>query len=93
MQSTTRDGGGHFCGRVARLATRQGLLIFPARPLLRAPEYQAEQLREHKDKPPDMCSGSEAGSYLRLIDFVHHSILGLIVMKKKKQDKADGSAL
>ena len=25
-----------------------------------------------------MCSGSEAGSYLRLIDFVYHSTLGLV---------------
>ena len=25
----------------------------------------------------EMCSGSEAGSYSRRIDFVHHSILGL----------------
>jgi len=31
-----------------------------------------------------MCSGSEAGSYLRLIDFVYHSTLGLGVIKKKK---------
>ena len=31
-----------------------------------------------------MCSGSEAGSYLRLIDFVNHSTLGLRVIKKKK---------
>jgi len=31
-----------------------------------------------------MCSGSEAGSYSRLIDFVYHSTLGLIVIKKKK---------
>ena len=30
-----------------------------------------------------MCSGSEAGSYLRLIDFVHQSFLGLRVIKKK----------
>jgi len=29
------------------------------------------------------CSGSEAGSYLRLIDFVYHSTLGLRVIKKK----------
>ena len=28
----------------------------------------------------EMCSGSEAGSYLRLIDFVYHSTLGLRVM-------------
>ena len=31
-----------------------------------------------------MCSGSEAGSYLRLIDCVYHSTLGLGVIKKKK---------
>jgi len=32
-----------------------------------------------------MCSGSEAGSYLRLIDFVYQSTLGLRVIKKKKR--------
>ena len=32
----------------------------------------------------EMCSGSEAGSYLRLIDFVYHSTLGLKVIQKKK---------
>ena len=39
-----------------------------------------------------MCSGSEAGSYLRLIDFVYHSTLGLRVIKKKnpKQKKPEG---
>jgi len=30
-------------------------------------------------------SGSEAGSYLRLIDFVYHSTLGLRVKKKKRR--------
>ena len=30
-----------------------------------------------------MCSGSEAGSYSRLVDFVYHSTLGLRVIKKK----------
>jgi len=35
-----------------------------------------------------MCSGSEAGSYLRLIDFVNHSTLGLRVIKKKKESEA-----
>ena len=29
----------------------------------------------------EMCSGSEAGSYLRIIDFVYHSTLGLRVTK------------
>ena len=32
----------------------------------------------------EMCSGSEVGSYLRLIDFVYHSTLGLTVIKKKR---------
>jgi len=32
-----------------------------------------------------MCTGSEAGSYLRLIYFVHHSTPGLKVIKKKKK--------
>ena len=31
----------------------------------------------------EMCSGSEAGSYLRPIDFVYRSTLGLRVIKKK----------
>ena len=33
----------------------------------------------------EMCSGSEAGSYLRLIDFVYHSTLGLRVLKKRRR--------
>ena len=33
----------------------------------------------------EMCSGSEAGSYLRLIDFVYHSTLGLRVIKKRDE--------
>ena len=33
----------------------------------------------------EMCCGSEEGSYLRLIDFVYHSTLGLRVIKKKKK--------
>jgi len=34
-----------------------------------------------------MCSGSGAGSYLRLKDFAYHSTLGLGVMKKEKKKK------
>ena len=44
----------------------------------------------------EMCSGSEAGSSLRLIDFVHHSTLGLRVIKNKKmgfRDQVQGLAL
>ena len=37
-----------------------------------------------KTRFTEMCSGSEAGSYLRLLDFVYHSTLGLSVIKKKK---------
>ena len=37
-----------------------------------------------------MCSGSEAGSYLMLIDFVYHSTLGLRVIKKKRRDWGEG---
>ena len=33
----------------------------------------------------EMCSGSEAGSYLRLIDFVYHSTPGFRVLKKKER--------
>ena len=33
-----------------------------------------------------MQRGSEAGPYLRFIDFVYHSTLGLRVIKKKKKD-------
>ena len=31
-----------------------------------------------------MCSDSETGSYLRIIDIVYHPTLGLRVIKKKK---------
>ena len=34
----------------------------------------------------EMCSGSEAGSYPRLIDFVYPSTLGLSVIKKKEEE-------
>ena len=32
----------------------------------------------------EMCSGSEAGSYLRFIDFVYHATLGVRVIQKEK---------
>ena len=37
-----------------------------------------------------MCSGSEAGSYLRLIDLVYHSTLGLGVIKKRGKGRSSG---
>jgi len=42
-----------------------------------------------------MCSGAEAGSYLRLTYFVYQSTLGLRVIKKKKKKRGnndDGGA-
>jgi len=36
-----------------------------------------------------MCSGSEAGSYLRLVGLVYDSTLGLRVIKKKKKKYLD----
>ena len=36
----------------------------------------------------EMCSGSEAGSYVRLIDFVYHSTLGLRVIRQKRPAQA-----
>ena len=39
----------------------------------------------------EICSGFEAGSYLRLIDFVYHSTLGLRVIKKKKKLPSDSA--
>ena len=35
----------------------------------------------------EKCSGSEVGSYSRLVDFVYHSTLGLRVKTKKKKKK------
>jgi len=39
-----------------------------------------------------MCSGSEAGSYLRLIDFVYHSTVGLRVRKKRRRRPGTAAA-
>ena len=39
-----------------------------------------------------MCSGSDAGSYLRLVGFVYHSTLGLRVMQKKKRNRGGTAA-
>ena len=36
-----------------------------------------------------MCSGSEAGSYLRLIDFVYHSTQDLRVIQKRRRLRHD----
>ena len=35
----------------------------------------------------EVCCGSEAGSYLRPIDFVYHSTLGVRVIKNKKKQR------
>ena len=43
-------------------------------------------------KIAEMCRGSEAGWYLKLVDFVHHSTLDLRVMQKKKCSDADAGS-
>jgi len=41
----------------------------------------------------EICSGSEAGSHLRLINCVYHSTLGLRVIKKKKHLRGEVDVL
>jgi len=48
--------------------------------------------RSKNNYSTEMCSGSEAGSYSRLRDFVYHSTLGLRVIKKKKKQTAQAAA-
>ena len=73
-------GGGAFSrGKLAKRSLRIALAF--ARTLLN-PSIDMFDCTPHSS---EMCSGSEAGSYLRLIDFVYHSTLGLRVIKKKKR--------
>jgi len=51
---------------------------------------QQEQLEDGNRPGTNMCSGSEAGSYLRLIDFVYRSTLGLRVKKMQKKIRCGG---
>ena len=44
---------------------------------MRSQEFENKNLTK-------MCSGSEAGSYLRFIGFVYHSTLGLRVIEGEK---------
>ena len=52
----------------------------------RAPDRYGSQFENNYFT--EMCSGFEVGSYLRLIDFVYHSTLGLRVIKKEKKDRS-----
>jgi len=45
---------------------------------------------EGADYFAEMRSGSEEGSYLRLMDFVYHSTVGLRVIKKKRRGEGAG---
>jgi len=47
--------------------------------------FQVSWYNERFQVDTEMCSGSKAGSYLRLIDFVYHSTPGLRVIKKKRR--------
>ena len=48
-------------------------------------EPDASERRFENNYFTEICSGFEAGSYLRLIDFGYHSTLGLRVIKKKQK--------
>ena len=63
--------------------------------MVRIQEVRIQEMRVQGENNyfTDMCSGSEAGSYLRLIDFVYHSTLGLRVIKKKKKVRVQGVVL
>ena len=50
------------------------------------PEARTTAPRCRRSPPTEMCSGFEAGSCLRLRDFVYHSTLGLSVTKMKFGD-------
>ena len=54
-------------------------------PLL--PETSPFRSRTRQNRPggDSRVEGCEAGSYLRLIDFVYHSTLGLRVIKRKRE--------
>ena len=58
-------------------------LLKPVRKLLRCTDRCSSQFENTYST--EMCRGSEAGSYLRLGDFVYHSTLGLRVILKKKK--------
>jgi len=68
-------------GRALTVHVLQALRIsLAAQHLLRVQQFENNYITE-------MCSGSDAGSYLSLIDFVYHSTLGLRVIKKEKKKK------
>ena len=52
-----------------------------------APAQRCSAFQLERNYFTAMCSGSEAGSYLRLIDFVYHSALGLRVLKEREEEK------
>jgi len=47
--------------------------------------FESFTSRANRSRQLPTCNGPEAGSYLRLIDFVYQSTLTLIVLKKKKK--------
>jgi len=69
---------------VERKALDAHLVLSPLDPLLDLPLRYSSQFKNNYFT--EICSGSEAGSYLRLIDFVYHSTLGLRVIQKEKKE-------
>jgi len=54
-------------------------------------EFVYSSFRATRVLSKSRACGSEAGSYLRLIDFVCHSTLGLRVINEKKEDQPSAS--
>ena len=55
--------------------------VFPTRPSSPVPELSHPK----NNYLTEMCSGSVAGSYVRLVDFMYHSTPRLSVMKKRRR--------
>ena len=73
-----RPGGECGVGFCSRGAARQGEVTGTSQLSRGGGQFENTYFTE-------MNSGSEAGSYLRLVDFVCRSTLGLRVIKKKKR--------
>ena len=74
---------------VGRIVGSRAEAIPPRSESFRAGQRRTFGGQESNNYFTEMCSGSEAGSYLRRIVFVSHSTLGSRVIKKKKKDCED----
>ena len=77
-----------FCCQRVHQGTAQGYLAHKKHPSPRTQNTpQSLRLNLETTYFTKLCSGSEAGSYSRLIDFVYHTTLGLKVITRKEEKK------